>query len=76
LTKLFFLSDDEDTMSYLNGWDKEIPNLDVVDDYKSEKKEILKVQGKFFPFSFGDVSYAIHEINVNYSSLFLCLVCC
>ncbi len=70
------MSDDKNTMSYLNDWDKEIPDLDVVDDYKSEKKEILKVQGKSFPFSFGDVSYAIHEINVNYSSLFLCLVCC
>ncbi len=42
-------------MSYLNDWDKAIPNLDVVDDYKSEKKEILACQGKSFPFSFGDV---------------------
>ena len=44
-------------MSYLNNWDKTIPNLDVIDDYKSEKKEILACQGKFFPFSFGDVSF-------------------
>jgi hypothetical protein len=56
-------------MSYLNGWDKEIPNLDVVDDYESEKQEILNVQGKSFPFSFADVSYTIHEITVNYPSL-------
>jgi hypothetical protein len=41
--------------SYLNDWDKKIPNLDVADDYRSERKEILKVQGKDFPFSFGDV---------------------
>jgi hypothetical protein len=59
-------------MSYLNGWDKDIVNLDVVDDYKSEKQEILKVQGKSFPFSFGDVSHKIHEIIANYPSLFLC----
>jgi len=43
-------------MSYLNDWDKAIPNLDVVDDYKNEKKEVLACQGKSFPFSFGDVS--------------------
>ncbi|CAF3358510.1 unnamed protein product, partial [Rotaria sp. Silwood2] len=27
---------------------------DVVDNYESEKEEILAVQGKSFPFSFGD----------------------
>ena len=43
-------------MSYLNDWDVTIPNLDVVDDYKSEKKQILDCQGRSFPFSFGDVS--------------------
>jgi hypothetical protein len=48
--------------SYLNDWDKRIPNLDVADDYRSERQEILKVQGKQFPFSFGDVS-TIDEIN-------------
>ncbi|CAF4382814.1 unnamed protein product, partial [Rotaria sordida] len=34
--------------------DKAIPNLEVIDDYRSEKKEILACQGKSFPFSFGD----------------------
>jgi hypothetical protein len=42
--------------SYLNEWDKKIPNLDVADDYRSEREEIHKAQGKDFPFSFGDVS--------------------
>ena len=46
-------------MSYLNNWDKTIPNLDVVDDYKSEKAEIVACQGESFPFSFGDVSFNI-----------------
>ena len=40
---------------YLNNWDKNIPNLDVADDYRSERREIHNVQGKDFPFSFGDV---------------------
>ncbi|CAF1280549.1 unnamed protein product [Adineta ricciae] len=47
-------TDDNDCIGYLNDWDKKIPNLDVADDYRSEKKEILKAQGKDFPFSFGD----------------------
>lgn len=41
--------------SYLNHWDKQIPHLDVADDYRSERQQILKMQGKDFPFSFGDV---------------------
>ncbi|CAM4882633.1 unnamed protein product [Rotaria socialis] len=47
-------TDDNEAMSYLNDWDTTIPNLDVVDDYKNEKQEILKCQGKSFPFSYGD----------------------
>ncbi|XWV24599.1 hypothetical protein QJ856_gp1188 [Tupanvirus deep ocean] len=47
-------TDEDDVMDYLNGWDKELPRLDVVDDYASEKEEILRVQGRNFPFSFGD----------------------
>jgi hypothetical protein len=43
-------------MEYLNDWDKKIPNLDVVDDYGTEKKQILACQGKDFPFTFGDVN--------------------
>ncbi|CAF0740276.1 unnamed protein product [Adineta steineri] len=47
-------TDDDDCIGYLNDWDKKIPNLDVVDDYRNEKKEIQGRQGKHFPFSFGD----------------------
>ncbi|UJR11809.1 hypothetical protein I4U23_015989 [Adineta vaga] len=47
-------TDDDDNMEYLNDWDKTIPNLDVVQDYQREKKQILACQGKGFPFSFGD----------------------
>ena len=48
--------DDDDCIGYLNDWDRKIPNLDVVDDYRNEKKEIQGRQGKQFPFSFGDVN--------------------
>ncbi|KAJ3031383.1 UNVERIFIED_CONTAM: hypothetical protein HDU68_004462 [Siphonaria sp. JEL0065] len=47
-------TDDENEVGYLNEWDKVIPCVDVVDDYYSERKEILAVQGNQFPFSRGD----------------------
>jgi hypothetical protein len=47
-------TDDESTMEYLNGWDKQIKNLDVVDDYPSELREVRKAQGNAFKFSIGD----------------------
>ncbi|CAF3342735.1 unnamed protein product [Rotaria sp. Silwood2] len=54
LITIIACTDDDECMSYLNNWDKDIPNLDVVDDYRNEKKEILACQGKSFPFSYGD----------------------
>jgi hypothetical protein len=47
-------TDDDSTMAYLNEWDRKIPNVDVVDDYHSEKAEVLAAQGSNFKFSFGD----------------------
>jgi hypothetical protein len=47
-------TDDEESVGYLNSLDRSCPGVDVVDDYESEKKEILKKQGKAFRFSFGD----------------------
>ncbi|CAF0868609.1 unnamed protein product [Brachionus calyciflorus] len=53
-TTIVSCTDDEETMKYLNNWDIIIPRLDVVDDYRSEKREVQNVQGKSFSFSFGD----------------------
>ena len=38
----------------MNRWDVKIPNLDVTDDYTSEKDQIKKIKGKKYRFSFGD----------------------
>ena len=67
---LFSFVDDEDSMEYLDDWDQTIPNLDVVQDYRSEKKQIIACQGKGFPFSFGDVSQANHTLVVDICLLF------
>jgi hypothetical protein len=37
-----------------------ILNLDVVDDYRSKKKEMQMFRSKDFPFTFGDVSLIDH----------------
>lgn len=47
-------TDDDQTMDYLNQWDRIIPRLDVIDDYASEKREIIRAQGPNFYFSYGD----------------------
>ncbi|CAF4080796.1 unnamed protein product [Rotaria sp. Silwood2] len=47
-------TDDEQCIGYLNDWDKKIPNLDVVDDYRTERNEVQAYRGKHLPFSFGD----------------------
>jgi hypothetical protein len=45
---------DETAIGYLNDIDETVPRVDCVDDYTSEKKEVLAVQGSEFPFSYGD----------------------
>jgi len=45
-------SDREKDVGYLNKLDREIPNVDVLDDYRSEKKEVLRAQGHNFNYNF------------------------
>ena len=59
-----FISDDDQAMQYLNDWDKNIPNLDVVDDYRTETKQVRACRGNSVPFSFGDVSGIDHQIII------------
>ncbi|CAF2364225.1 unnamed protein product [Rotaria sp. Silwood2] len=47
-------TNDLQTVTCLNNFDKNIPYVDVLDDYQSERMEVLNVQGKHFPFSYGD----------------------
>ncbi|KAI8999823.1 hypothetical protein BC832DRAFT_202287 [Gaertneriomyces semiglobifer] len=53
-TTFVALTDDDAVLSYLNWIDENVPRVDVVDDYASEKQQILAVQGPQFPFSRGD----------------------
>ena len=41
-------------MEYLNGWDRTMPRLDIMDDFSSEIREAKRVNGLHFQFSFGD----------------------
>jgi hypothetical protein len=47
-------TDDEFALNYLNNWDNTIPNLDVVDDYESERKEINSAGKVDTSFTYGD----------------------
>jgi len=47
-------TDDPQDVAYLSNWDKNLPNVDVVDDYRSERAEVQRARGPTFPFSFGD----------------------
>lgn len=41
-------------MEYLNNWDKYLQRLDVVDDFRSERKEVQRAKGVNFHFTYGD----------------------
>lgn len=47
-------TNDLQSVNYLNRFDRTIPYVDVLDDYQSEREEIRAVQGKNFPFTYGD----------------------
>lgn len=47
-------TDDEESMAYLNEADRNINQLDVCDDYLSERKEVLAAQGPNYHFTRGD----------------------
>jgi hypothetical protein len=47
-------SDQDSDVGYLNKLDKEVPNIDTLDDYNSELLEVLAVQGQQFRYTLGD----------------------
>ena len=53
-TTIVACTDDNQSMTYLNNWDKTTPRLDVVDDFRNERLEVLRARGMNFPFSYGD----------------------
>jgi hypothetical protein len=46
-------TDDKESMKYLDRWDNEIKNLDVIESYLTERNQILS-KGKIENFSFGE----------------------
>ena len=55
-THVSFLActDDDSSVAYLSEWDRTMINVDVIDDYKSEREEVRQNRGFSYPFSFGD----------------------
>jgi hypothetical protein len=54
LINIVACTDDITAIGYLDGLDKKIKFLDVCDDFYSEKRQIQKIQGSTFNFTFGD----------------------
>jgi hypothetical protein len=55
-THVAFLActDDDESVAYLSQWDRTMLNVDVTDDYKTEREEVRRTRGHQFPFSYGD----------------------
>ncbi|KAL0221887.1 hypothetical protein RCL1_001741 [Eukaryota sp. TZLM3-RCL] len=53
-TTIVACTDDDSCMNYLNNLDNSVKNLDVVDDYVNERKEVREHMGSDFSFSYGD----------------------
>lgn len=53
-TNIIACTDDSVSVGYLNKWDRKMSNLDVIDDYRSERDEVRKAKGSSFSFTFGD----------------------
>ena len=55
-THVMFLicTDDPTCVDYLNEWDQKMINVDVTDDYRTERDKIRKYRGPNYPFSIGD----------------------
>lgn len=53
-TSIIACTDEEDSMDYMNKWDRNIPNLDVVDDFRNEKNQVVKHKGSRARFTYGD----------------------
>lgn len=47
-------TDDKSSVAYLSNWDRTMTNVDVIDDYETEREEVRQMQGRQYPFSFGD----------------------
>jgi len=47
-------TDDDTSIDYMNKWDRDIKNLDVVDDFRNERLQIRKIKGNNVNFSYGD----------------------
>jgi hypothetical protein len=53
-TTIVACTDDDESVRYLNKWDKKMKKLDVVDDYRSEREEVKRAKGMNYTFTFGD----------------------
>ena len=71
-------TDDDNAISYLDRWDREIKHLDVVDDFRNERDQIRRIKGSRYGFSYGDyvVKSLIGSIDPELDRVDESLNCC
>jgi hypothetical protein len=47
-------TDQDESIEYLNGLDRKVKHLDVVDDFRNERAEVRRSKGPNYGFSYGD----------------------
>ncbi|CAF1055146.1 unnamed protein product [Rotaria sp. Silwood1] len=47
-------TDDPACVNYLTDWDRRMINVDVIDDFRTEREKIRRFRGANYPFSLGD----------------------
>jgi hypothetical protein len=47
-------TDDPTSVTYLNEWDRTMKNVDVTDDFNTERNTIWQYRGRDYPFTLGD----------------------
>ena len=51
---LLVSTDDLMYVEYLNGWDQTMNNVDVTDDFHTEREQVRRYRGETYPFTLGD----------------------
>lgn len=70
-TSIMACTDNEEEIEWLNQLDKRAPFIDVLDDYKSEKAEVMAAQNELIRFTKGDyiVKHLLGAIDPVYGNL-------
>lgn len=56
--------DDDESMSYLNGWEENIPNLSILQSFHKKSRKQTGGDKQFAAFNYGEVSYICSSMEI------------